>query len=91
MFNLSGTHLLIVLVIALLLFGNRLPEIARSLGRSLNEFKRGMRDVTSDVNADEPPVRPDSPQLRPPSESVARGEAGRVEEPVGKAPRDKEA
>jgi sec-independent protein translocase protein TatA len=45
----STTHLLIVGVIALLLFGNRLPSVMRSLGGSLREFKRGMDDVQRDV------------------------------------------
>jgi len=45
----STTHLLIVGVIVLLLFGNRLPSVMRSLGGSLREFKRGMDDVQRDV------------------------------------------
>jgi sec-independent protein translocase protein TatA len=36
---------LIVLLVAVLLFGSsRIPELARSLGRSVNEFKKGMRE-----------------------------------------------
>lgn len=38
-------ELLIVGVIALLLFGNRLPEVARNLGKSLSEFKRGISGI----------------------------------------------
>jgi sec-independent protein translocase protein TatA len=41
-------ELLIVLVIALLLFGNRLPGTMRSLGQSLNQFKKGMREGEED-------------------------------------------
>ena len=37
-------ELLIILVIALLIFGKKLPEVARSLGRSLNELKKGIRE-----------------------------------------------
>jgi sec-independent protein translocase protein TatA len=39
----------IILVIALLLFGNRLPGTMRSLGQSLNQFKKGMREGEEDA------------------------------------------
>jgi len=53
----GGGEWIIILVIGLLIFGRRLPEVARSLGKSVNEFKRGLRDfedsageVVRDVN-----------------------------------------
>ncbi len=36
-------------IIAVLLFGNRLPGVARALGSSLNEFKKGVKDVQDDA------------------------------------------
>ncbi len=45
MFNVGFGELLIILIIILLLFGaKRLPEIARALGKALNEFKRASRE-----------------------------------------------
>jgi sec-independent protein translocase protein TatA len=44
MFGISVWKLLIALVVVLLLFGNRLPSVARSLGQSLTEFKKGLRE-----------------------------------------------
>ncbi len=48
-------ELLVILVVALLVFGRRLPEIARSLGKSLTEFKKGVHEAeeTKDEIADE--------------------------------------
>lgn len=43
--NMGVPELMIILVIVLLLFGaTKLPSLARSLGSSVNEFKKGMKD-----------------------------------------------
>ena len=41
---------LVILIIALLLFGNRLPGMMRSLGRSVVEFRKGVSGVEEGVN-----------------------------------------
>ena len=46
MFGLGYQELLIILVIVLILFGaNRLPELAKSLGSSVKEFKKGVTEA----------------------------------------------
>jgi sec-independent protein translocase protein TatA len=49
MFGLGYQELLIILVIVLILFGaNRLPDLARSLGSSVKEFKKGVTEINKD-------------------------------------------
>ncbi len=65
-------HMLVIGVVALLLFGKRLPEVGRSLGRGISEFKKGLKDVQEELSKEEPHVPP--PKLHPPSETHARSE-----------------
>ena len=59
------TELIIILVVALLIFGKRLPEVARSLGKGIVEFKKGVRGIEEDIDTEA--VRPLAP---PPIESA---------------------
>ena len=53
--NIGFGELLVILIVLLLLFGaRRLPEIGRSLGRSIQEFKRGMKEPPDDRGAQPP-------------------------------------
>ena len=45
----GGTEWIVIGLIALLIFGRRLPDVARSVGKSIVEFKKGIRDVKDDV------------------------------------------
>lgn len=47
----SFYEMLVVGIIALLLFGKRLPEVAKSLGKGLVEFKKGMRGIEDEVRS----------------------------------------
>ncbi|MBI4587054.1 MAG: twin-arginine translocase TatA/TatE family subunit [Planctomycetes bacterium] len=46
----SPMAMLILLIIALLLFGKKLPEVARSLGKGIIEFKKGMQGIEDDMD-----------------------------------------
>lgn len=62
MFSLGWFETIMILVVALLLFGKRLPEVGRSLGRGILEFKKGLKGVEEELNVEEPPrvtVKPD--------------------------------
>lgn len=61
MFGLGSTEILVILFIVLLLFGaKKLPELARGLGKSMNEFKKASAELEQEVNA-ETPETPETP------------------------------
>jgi sec-independent protein translocase protein TatA len=62
--------MLIVAIIGLLLFGKRLPEVARSLGKGIVEFKKGVRGVEDEVNASVYRPEPSRPAPRTDVEEV---------------------
>ena len=45
----AGPELIVILFIALLLFGRRLPEVMRSMGKGVVEFKKGIKGIEDDV------------------------------------------
>lgn len=56
MFNIGPQELFILFLIVLLVFGaKRIPEIGRSIGRGIQEFKKGMRDVESELTISDKP------------------------------------
>lgn len=59
---LSATHVVLVVVVVLLLFGaQKIPELARSLGTGMSEFKKGLREGEQALfQASEPPPAPKS-------------------------------
>ena len=52
MFGIGPQEMIIVGVIAVLLFGKRLPEVARSLGKGVIEFKKGVQGIEEDLRTD---------------------------------------
>ncbi len=64
MFGIGWQELLIIAVIALIIFGRRLPEVGRSLGKGIVEFKKGLQGLEDEVDnagrQDSPPPRIES-------------------------------
>ena len=45
--------MIIILVIGLLLFGSRLPSVGRNIGKSITEFKKGMKEAGEELSKDD--------------------------------------
>ena len=75
-------ELIVIAGVGLLIFGRRLPDVARNIGKSIIEFKRGMREVKDDLDTQsriestgqpklkqktEPTVTTSPPQAAPPT------------------------
>lgn len=51
--GMGTTEIIFILFILLLLFGaNKLPELAKSLGKSLKEFKKSIKEIEGDIKED---------------------------------------
>lgn len=69
-FNLNSIgmpEMLVVLAIGLLLFGKRLPEVGRGLGKGIVEFKRGLKGMSDEIEAEasRPAVKQSLPESVP--------------------------
>ncbi len=92
-FSPGPMELIIIGMIALLLFGKRLPEVARSLGKGIVEFKKGVRGIEDEVSSatyDQPSAyRPQpssdtqevsAPKFEPPTSEPVPASGGDSEE-----------
>jgi len=65
----GGTEWILIALFGLLLFGKRLPEVGRSLGKSIVEFKKGLKGVEEEI--DSAIESNDQPDMLPPPEQNA--------------------
>lgn len=83
MFGIGFQELMIIMIIALLVFGpSKLPELARSLGRGLAEFRRASTEFRQHLDFSEPPAEPPGD----PSEEEPRPLAAPASSPSPEAP-----
>ena len=66
--GLSTQEIMLLLVLGVLLFGRNLPQLGRSLGKTVVEFKKGMKGVEDDLSTDAGSSRPaiEPEPVRPP-------------------------
>lgn len=87
--NVGPTQWVIILVIALLLFGKRLPEVGRSLGKGIVEFKKGLKGIEDEIEQEV--NKPQSTTVRPPLTSggvdARVSTSADVEQPAGSEPK----
>ena len=70
MFGIGMTELLVIMAVALIVFGpKRLPELARSMGRALGEFRHASNDLRQTLS--ETPPTPGTPPADPKRPAVA--------------------
>ncbi len=50
MFGLGVPEIVVIMVLGLLLFGNKLPSMAHSIGKSITELKKGIKGIEDDVD-----------------------------------------
>ncbi len=65
-------EMMVILVLALLVFGKRLPEVGRSLGKGLVEFKKGLKGVKDELETVEQEVEEASNKVDEPAQLDAQ-------------------
>ncbi len=72
--NLGPMEIVVLLILGVILFGRKLPDVGRYLGKSIVEFKKGVKGLEDDVDVPATAARPEAPvqeQIRPPQRVAA--------------------
>lgn len=70
----QGWEWLAIVLVGLLLFGKRLPEVGRSLGRGIVEFKKGVKGIQDEIESESDAPPASRKQLESDARSVSRTE-----------------
>jgi sec-independent protein translocase protein TatA len=80
-FGIQPIHIVVVIIVALLVFGpKRLPEMGRSIGKAINEFRNGTRDITESLRAEI------NPMVETQNTVEASAETATIQPPAGAIP-----
>lgn len=80
MFGLGGQEILLLLVLGILLFGRKLPDIGRSLGKTMVEFKKGMKGIEDEVSESTSPRQSIEPEAVKPPQRVTPSSAPKFDD-----------
>ena len=75
-------EMVIILMIGVLLFGKRLPDVGRSLGKGLMEFKRGVRGIEEEIDVASITSETGTPKQQPHEEDRDEATAPKFEPPA---------
>ncbi len=84
-FGLQPLHLIVILVVALLIFGpSRLPEIGRAMGKTIREFQSATKEATQGLTqelSEKPVASPAAPVASPAAPATTTVAEAKQEEP----------
>jgi sec-independent protein translocase protein TatA len=74
LFGISGGEIIVVFLLVLLLFGpKKIPEIARSIGKGMNEIKKVQRDINAEINRYSREIENPAKQIKEDIEGFKKG------------------
>ena len=72
MFGIGAPELVLILIVGLIVFGpGKLPEMGRTLGKGLREFRKASNALTTAINTPDPPPTPPAQNTAPPPQPAA--------------------
>jgi len=70
--GLGGQEMIVIAIIGILLFGRRLPEVGRYLGKGIVEFKKGVKGLEDDADVSSYSAPPSAPPAAAPTPEAPR-------------------